>query len=94
MSNLKRLQVGNFNIKDAIDIKELEENAEKHIIHLEELFKNKQVILLDDYKLKLFLNGVMLTNNTEDGIYRIYNQKKFIGTGIIKNKLLKRDIII
>ena len=30
----------------------------------------------------------------QDGIYKIYNNNKFIGIGIIKNSLLKRDIIL
>ena len=83
MSNLKRIQVGNFNIKDAISLEELETQPEKHLIQLE-----------NNQKLKLFLNGVRLTYSLEEGIYRIYNQEKFIGTGVIQNNLLKRDIII
>ena len=37
----------------------------------------------------------MLTHDLNEGVYKIYNQKnEFIGTGTIKNKLLKRDIIL
>ena len=50
--------------------------------------------MLEDAKLKLFLNGVKLTYNNKDGIYKIYNKNRFIGIGTIKNKLLKRDIIV
>lgn len=94
MSNLKRIQVGDFNIKDAITIEELEKYKQKNIIPIEELFENKEIIVLDNRKLQLFLNGVKLTQNFKDGIYRIYNNKKFIGIGIVKDNLLKRDIVI
>ena len=100
MCELKRIQVGNFNIANSITLEELEnqyENKEwikSHMISIEELFKEKHVIELDDIKLKLFLNGVQLTKEEKDEIYRIYNRKQFIGIGVIKNNLLKRDIII
>ena len=55
MSNLKRIQVGNFNIKDAISLEELETQPEKHLIQLENLFEDKKIISLNNQKLKLFL---------------------------------------
>ena len=98
MSKLNRTQVGNFNISKAISIEELEnksiEEIEKSIIKIEEIFKEKENINLENKKLELFLNGVKLTSNKEDGVYKIYNNNNFIGTGTIENKLLKRDIII
>ena len=37
----------------------------------------------------------VLTFELEDGIYNIYTQEnKYLGLGIVKNKLLKRDVII
>ena len=96
MKELKRLQVGEFTLENSIKIEELENQKilEKNFITLENYFKNSQEIKLEEYKLKLFLNGVKLNYNLKDGIYKIYNNNKFIGTGIIKNNLLKRDIII
>ena len=35
-----------------------------------------------------------LTRELEDDVYRVYTDNRFIGLGIIKNKLLKRDIVI
>ena len=59
------------------------------------MFKSKEIInIKNDRKLQLLLNGVKLTYNAKDEIYRIYNNKKFIGIGIIQNNLLKRDIIL
>ena len=97
MIGLDRIQVGEFNIKQAISIEELENNNEiikDKIITVEELFRNLDKIELDKRKLELFLNGVQLSNSNIDGIYRIYSKENFIGIGIVKNKLLKRDIII
>lgn len=100
MSGLKRMQVGDFKIIDAVSIDVLQENIEnrefmeQHFITLEKLFQNKQTINLDDKELKLFLNGVRLTQKQENEIYRIYHDKRFIGMGIIENQLLKRDIIL
>ena len=56
--------------------------------------ENKEKIELDDRKLRLFLNGVQLTSDKKEGIYKIYNNNKFIGIGIVENKLLKRDIVL
>ena len=50
--------------------------------------------ILENRKLELFLNGVKLTYKLNDGIYRIYNNDKFIGLGIVENELLKRDIVL
>ena len=101
MKNLKRIQVGNFNIRNSITVEELQENInnsnfiDKNIISLEKLFKEKDEIILNNNKLQQFLNGVKITQNLNDGIYRIYNvQNKFIGMGIINKNLLKRDIIL
>ncbi len=100
MEELKRLKVGKFEIKDSIEIKELERNKEnkeilkKYFITLEEYFINNESISLDDRKLNMFLNGVKLTYKMPNGIYKIYNNNKFIGIGNIDNELLKRDIIL
>lgn len=97
MKELRRIKVGEFDIKDSINIEEIKNNKnllEKKIITIENFFKNKQEIKLNDKELQLFLNGVMITKKYSEGIYRIYNNDKFIGLGIISNNKLKRDIII
>ena len=101
MKSLQRIQVGDFNIEDSITIEQLEKNiennefVEKKVITIQELFKNKDSIKLNDRKLELFLNGVRITQELKDDIYKIYNKNNdFIGTGIIENKLLKRDIVL
>lgn len=95
MAELERLKVGKFILKNAVSIDDLEkENIEKNIITIEEIFKNNEKINLTRKKLELFLNGVQITYDSTDGVYKIYCENKFIGTGTVKEKLLKRDVII
>ena len=95
MKDLKRIEVGEFNIKNAITLKELENKKGKAVISIEDFLKDKNTITLNIKKLNLFLNGVNLKVEQVDGVYRIYNEKnEFIGTGTIKNNILKRDIIV
>ena len=105
MSELNRTKVGDFSIEDAIDISRVE-NIEEQIqrfsndnfISLEKLFENKQEILLNVKAVNLILNGVKITRSLSDDIYRLYKMEKdvkiFIGIGIVKENLLKRDIIV
>ena len=93
MSELERIQVGNFSIKQAIQIEQLQKDNIPYI-SIEELFKNKKPISVEEQRLHHFLNGVKLTTKTKDGIYRIYSNQKFIGIGVVQNELLKRDIIL
>ena len=89
--------VPEFSIQNAVSLEDIKQNpdlAYKNIIKIEDMFKDKKEILLDDRNLELFLNGVMLTREENDGLFRVYNGDKFIGLGTIKNSLLKRDVII
>ena len=101
MKELNRTKVGIFKIEDAITIEELKEKIEKSnfkkpfYITIEDFFNNKEKIILSERKLQLFLNGVKLSFNLQDGLYRIYNTKnEFIGVGVVSKQLLKRDVII
>ena len=101
MKELKRLQVGEFYLEDAIKIEELENNLnnkefmDNHFITIENYFSKYPELKLEDKKINLLLNGVQLTCKQKDGIYRIYNQShQFIGLAVLKGELLKREIII
>lgn len=103
MKELNRIKVGKFNIEQAVTIVQIEE-AEKeqdknfwkeNLITIEKLLEDKSNIQLNEKQLTLFFNGVQQTRREKDEIYRIYNEKnQFIGIGIVKNSLLKRDIVI
>lgn len=97
MSELIRTNVNDFTLEQSYTLEEIEqqkENIQDKIVTIEELFKNKEKIILDDRKYELFLNGVMLTYKLEDKLYRIYNNECFAGLGVINNKLLKRDVVV
>ena len=95
MKELQRTKVNEFDIKESILLDNLDNvNIEEKIISIEKVFEDKPKIELNNRKLELFLNGVQLTHELNDGLYKVYNNNKFIGLGIVKNKLLKRDIVI
>ncbi len=95
MKELKRTKVNEFSIKNSISLEELDcINIKEKIISIEQIFIGNMKIDLNNRKLELFLNGVQLTHELENGLYRIYNNNKFIGLGTVNNKLLKRDIVI
>lgn len=101
MKDLIRTRVNRFSIDNSVTLKELEENkdnkqfVEKQIIKIEEIFEKNDNITLSTNNLNRFLNGVKLNIKKEDGIYKIYSEKnKFIGSGILNNNFLKRDLII
>ncbi|MFR2534300.1 MAG: tRNA pseudouridine(55) synthase TruB [Clostridia bacterium] len=100
MKELKRIQVGQFWIRDSITIESLEANKEnenwlkEHIVSMKDMVKDMPMIKIEQKKLPHFLNGVNITIQQPDGIYQIYDEKnQFIGTGVVKNQFLKRDII-
>lgn len=101
MQELERKKVDKFEIKDSINFDELEilkneENFQKSscFVNPEIVFENYKKIELDERKKQLYLNGVRLTYKLDDGVYRIYSNKQFIGLGIVENKLLKRDVVL
>ena len=95
MKELQRTRVGTFTIEQSVLVEDLnKENVEKHIITIEKLFENLENIELNEKKLQLFLNGVKLSFDWKDGIYKIYCNQQFIGSGVVKDKFLKRDIVL
>lgn len=91
MKNLQRTGVNQFLLKDAVTVENL---TEKQIISVEKICEKYPKIDLNERKLQLFLNGVILTMHREDGIYRIYQAQNFVGLGVVKNELLKRDVVV
>jgi tRNA pseudouridine55 synthase len=101
MKNLNRVKVGTFSIDNSLTIEQLENNYQnkdfinKYFITIEQLFMERPFIIINEHKMKHFLNGVKLTYKLPDNTYRIYDeQEKFIGIGTIKSELLKREIIL
>ncbi len=103
MKELNRVKVGEFTIEQSVTCVQIEE-AEKeqdenfwkeNLITMERFFKDKSSIRLNERQVTLFFNGVRQTREEKDDIYKIYNEKnQFIGTGVIDDSLLKRDIVL
>lgn len=101
MKDLDRIKVGRFSKIDAIkidklkEIKDDNESIKKYFISFEDILKDKKSIKLNHIEIELFLNGVKIKKDLPDDVYKILNEKGiFLGTGIINNKNLKRDIIL
>jgi tRNA pseudouridine55 synthase len=101
MKELNRIKVGKFDIKQSITVEELEENItndnfiSEHFISIEKAFSEVEAIIVTENRLKHLKNGVKLSFDLKENLYRIYNEKKdFIGIGSVKNNLLKREIIL
>lgn len=100
MKELRRTKVGEFCLAEAVTIEELENNKaneiwlKNKIISLEDLLKNNGGINLKKKEIQKFFNGVKLKCSNENGIYKIFYDGIFFGTGVVESKLLKRDIVI
>ena len=88
MTMLTRIKTGNFKIENTCNLEEL--NEEK-IIPLEHIL-NRKITIHDEY-FKL-INGIAIYKDLDDGLYNLYFDEKYIGIGELKNKQLKRKIII
>lgn len=101
MLDLERLIVGEFKIEDSITIDELESNSNNidwinnHIISAEDIMSKYPRLDIPTKKLELFLNGVRLdVDNKEDGVYKVYCNNVFLGSGVVLDARIKRDIIL
>lgn len=97
MKELRRTRVGEFDIQNTVKIEDIKNNPElleQNIITIEKFFENKEKIELNNKELELFLNGVILSKDKENNIYRVYTNNQFIGLGIVDDNKLKRDIIL
>jgi len=97
MKELRRIRVGEFEIQNTVNIEDIKDNPElleQNIITIEKFFEEKERIDLNDKELELFLNGVKLSKEDKNDIYRVYNNNTFIGLGIVESNKIKRDIIL
>lgn len=90
MWNLQRLETGEFNIKDAIELQKLDEsNVEDHLIPIDVALSLYDKIFIDERFEKHLLNGVTLKDRSiienieEDKLFRTYlTNDKFVGLGM------------
>lgn len=100
MIELNRVKAGEFDIEKSVTIEDLQKFKDdkdwldNNIITLEDLLKNNTIINIDNIDIDKFFNGVKIYINKPDGIYAVKCDGKFIGSGIVQNNRIKRDIII
>lgn len=102
MCELNREKVGDFDIENAVTIEQLKNGFQnkdflkKYFLDIENIFEKAPKIVLDDSNIFKLLNGVKLLgfSDFEDGIFRIYFNNLFVGIAVLKNGVLKREIIL
>lgn len=101
MKELRRTKVGTFSIDKSVPLQELEQHREDNlwiqnrILTVEQVLSGYPVIKLNTKSIKNCLNGEKIAVNKSNGIYHIKDEMgKYIGTGIVENKKLKRDVIL
>lgn len=83
MQELRRTRVGKFTLEDI-----------NKCVSLEEILSEENAYILKENEESKLLNGVIIKTNLADGLVRIYKNNEFVGIGEVKNKNLKRKIIV
>ncbi len=101
MSELRRVKVDNFDMDFAVKLHVLERFKDdehfiaKNTLHIESIFFEKEKIFLSLKELNKVLNGVKYKIDKEDGVYLLCNEYgQCLGTAVVKDNLLKRDVIL
>ena len=89
MSSLVRTQSGAFSIENSVKSEDLtEENISNFIIPTESLLPFESIYPNKDTGFKLF-NGLAVSCEKQDGIYKIYKDGVFYGLAEVKQSILK-----
>lgn len=93
MTDLKRTRVGDNKIENSYTLENIQEDVQKDrfefLVSVEDYFKFSKIEIEETKSEVLFKNGQRCKIKKEDGKYRIYNSKSFLGLGEVKNGLLK-----
>jgi tRNA pseudouridine55 synthase len=97
MHSLERISTGSFNINEAVNLKDLnEENIFSYLIPIDKALGSFGEYIAEDKLVKLLINGVgvkdknLIENIQEDRMIRVYNYKKqLIGLGMKKKGVFK-----
>lgn len=97
MMDLIRLQTGNFLITNSVDLYQFlrldREDMLKHIVSIEEYYRNEKKVVLNEEEYQKYLNGVPLTFDETDKLVRVYKLGQYSGIGEIVDNKLKRYIV-
>lgn len=97
MTELVRLQTGNFKIEDSIELYdylklEYEEILNK-IVSIEEYYKDSKKVNMSKEDYIKFVNGVKFNIDTQESVVKVYFNNKFKGLGVVENNIMKRYIV-
>lgn len=97
MTELRRLETGNFNVEDSIKLYdfiklEYSKMLEK-VISIEDFYKNSKKVTFSKNEYEKFLNGITFDYHIPNSIVRIYSDFRYKGLGKVENNKLKRFII-
>lgn len=100
MKELQRVKAGEFEIGQAVTVDDIEKNINneewinRNIIKLEDLLADNDKIIIHESNLEKFYNGVKIHVNGRDGVCSVYCNGKFLGSGVVKDNNIKRDIVL
>lgn len=100
MKELQRAKAGKFEIGQAVTVDDIEKNINneewinRNIIKLEDLLADNDKIIIHESDLEKFYNGVKIHVNGRDGVCSVYCNGKFLGSGVVKDNNIKRDIVL
>ncbi len=86
MTSIQRTRCGIFRLEDAETLEDLE-NGYIHLIPLKDVFDYPEINLKEQDKIKL-LNGVHTICEIENGLYKLFCDKDFLGVGQVNDKVL------
>ncbi len=97
MMELVRLQTGDFTIRNSVELYQFlrldMQDMLKHIIPIEEYYRNEKKVVLNKEEYEKYLNGVTLVFDETDKLVRVYKLGQYSGIGEIKDGKLKRYIV-
>ncbi len=92
---IRRTQTNGFDIKNALTLDFLENlynnggDITQYLMPLDLGLGDIPVLNLDDKDTEFYKHGGFIKTAMPDGIFRIYNNTKFVGIGVVNNKQLR-----
>jgi len=90
MQRIIRTKCATFDLKDAYSLRDIKHGNFK-MLSCDLVFDYEKLQLDFDTCSKLYI-GQLLKTDKKDGMYRIYNEKDFIGVGFVRDGILKLEI--
>lgn len=91
MSALERVQAGGFTIETAVKLSELEKDKEKYVLDLEIPLKKFAIIELNDEDGRRYINGIRLSTDKSDGMYRVYIGGSLYGVCKVRDNVIRSE---